>query len=248
ERDKALAAERAKKLALTKTPELLKEVRRLLAVARHLEGPKTRGLGSIKRDGYTIRQWLFWPEPGIQVPALDFTPADVKAVKAVVLYLHGDGMAADAQPGGPIEKLVKAGNRVLAVDVRGLGETAPGVPGKAKSYFGVDFKEAFLALHLNRPLLGQRVIDALALVQWLSEQTKTLPIHIIGIGTAGPIALHAAALDDRIREITLERSLVSWSAVVRTPISYNQLTNVVPGALAAYDLPDLAARLAPRPS
>src|SRR5207249_2982545 len=77
-------------------------------------------------------------------------------------------------------------------------------------------------------------------------ETKTLPIHIVGIGTAGPVALHVAAIDDRIREITLELSLVSWSAVVRTPISYNQLTNGVPGALAVYDLPDLAARLAPR--
>jgi hypothetical protein len=41
--------------------------------------------------------------------------------------------------------------------------------------------------------------------------------------------------------------LISWSNVVRTPISYNQLTNVVPGALAVYDLPDLAAAIAPRP-
>src|SRR5205823_12452995 len=117
-------------------------------------------------------------------------------------------MATDAAPGGPIEKLVKAGNRVLAVDVRGLGETAPGVPGKTKSYFGVDFKEAFLALHLNRPLLGQRVADALSVVEWLSEETgkEKIPIHIIGIGTAGPVALHLAVLDERIREITLERS------------------------------------------
>ena len=31
-----------------------------------------------------------------------------------------------------------------------------------------------------------------------------------------------------------------------TPISHNQLANVVPGALAVYDLPDLAAAIAPR--
>ena len=35
--------------------------------------------------------------------------------------------------------------------------------------------------------------------------------------------------------------------MVQTPISYNQLTNVVPGALRVYDLPDLAAAIAPRP-
>ena len=33
---------------------------------------------------------------------------------------------------------------------------------------------------------------------------------------------------------------------MRTPISYNQLTSVVPGALRVYDLPDLAAMIAPR--
>jgi hypothetical protein len=67
------------------------------------------------------------------------------------------------------------------------------------------------------------------------------------VGGAGPAALHAAALEPRIKRLTLEGALVSWSAVVRTPVSHDQLTNVVPGALAAYDLPDLAAAVAPRP-
>ena len=34
---------------------------------------------------------------------------------------------------------------------------------------------------------------------------------------------------------------------MQTPITHNQLTNVVPGALKWYDLPELAATLAPRP-
>ena len=47
--------------------------------------------------------------------------------------------------------------------------------------------------------------------------------------------------------MTLEQTLVSWSSVTRTPVSHDQLAHVVPGALAAYDLPDLAALIAPRP-
>jgi hypothetical protein len=62
-----------------------------------------------------------------------------------------------------------------------------------------------------------------------------------------PVALHAAALEPRIKAVTLEESLISWSDVVTTPITSNQLTNVVPGALKVYDLPDLATALAPRP-
>jgi hypothetical protein len=71
-------------------------------------------------------------------------------------------------------------------------------------------------------------------------------IQLVGTGGAGPIALHAAALEPRIRQVTLEQSLLSWTTVVQTPITTNQLTNVVPGVLAVYDLPELAALVAPR--
>ena len=46
---------------------------------------------------------------------------------------------------------------------------------------------------------------------------------------------------------TLDGGVLSWSLVARTPVTRQQLTNVVPRALEAYDLPDLAAALAPRP-
>jgi hypothetical protein len=73
-----------------------------------------------------------------------------------------------------------------------------------------------------------------------------MEVHLVAIGSAGPIALHAAALEPRIKSVTLDRCILSWSDVVHTPISHNQLANVVPGALRYYDLPDLAALLAPR--
>ena len=44
----------------------------------------------------------------------------------------------------------------------------------------------------------------------------------------------------------MEDSVLSWAAVVRSPINFNQMTNVVPGALKVYDLPDLASLVAPR--
>jgi pimeloyl-ACP methyl ester carboxylesterase len=165
----------------------------------------------------------------------------------LVLYLQDRGKTVDAGPGGALEKLVKSGHRVLALDLRGLGETAPGTPASGRpNHLGVDVKEAFLALHLDRPLLGQRVGDLLAVVEALAADTPE-GFHLIAHGTTGPIALHAAALDRRIKQLTLEQSLVSWSNVVQTPISHDQLANVIPGALKWYDLPELAATLAPRP-
>jgi hypothetical protein len=48
---------------------------------------------------------------------------------------------------------------------------------------------------------------------------------------------------DLFASIRLERSLVSWSNVVRTPVTINQLINVIHGALRIYDLPDLQASI-----
>jgi hypothetical protein len=73
-----------------------------------------------------------------------------------------------------------------------------------------------------------RVRDLLAVVGRLAEDGRE-EVGLIGVGSAGPIVLHAAALDGRIRRVRLERSLLSWTDVATTPIGRNQLTNVVPG-------------------
>ncbi len=247
ERADALAKQR--KQAGRAGADLLQEVRRLIALPEVIKIVKPQRVGEVKRNGDTIAKLVFETEAGIRVPALLFEAPNANAMSPLVVYLHGDGKAAEASVGGAIEKLVTAGHRVLALDPRGIGETAAGVlqPDRP-SHFGVDFKESFLALHLNRPLLGQRVYDVLTVIESFTNSPSMAgtPIHLIGIGTAGPIALHAAALHPRITQVTIDRSLISWSNVVRTPVSYNQLTNVVPNALTTYDLPDLSATLAPR--
>jgi cephalosporin-C deacetylase-like acetyl esterase len=199
--------------------------------------------GTLERDGYKVEKRIYETELGIRVPALEFVPQK-PAKEPLILYLHGRGMAEAAAPGGPIEKLVQQGRTVLAVDLRGLGETSPGKPAKGRpDYFGSDAREAFLAVHLNRPLLAQRIADIRAVLLARGPEK----VDVIGVEAAGPIALHAALFEPRIGRIILERSLASWSMVAENPISHNQLANVVPGALKAYDLPELAGALAPLP-
>jgi hypothetical protein len=45
--------------------------------------------------------------------------------------------------------------------------------------------------------------------------------------------------DRRITKVVTHDSLESWTSVATTPLSKNQLSNVVPGVLKVYDLPDL---------
>jgi cephalosporin-C deacetylase-like acetyl esterase len=251
ERENQLAEQRAKFQVGNKPEDVKKEIRRLLALPATIKPAVNKGQPvEIKRDGYVIQKISMETEAGIQVPGLLFT-SQADAPMPLILYVNDQGKSADAAPGGPIEKLVKAGNRVFAVDLRGLGETSPGTLNPAKpGYFGVTFNETYLSLHLNRPLLGQKVYDLLAIVEKLTQEpnAKTISsLELVGIGSAGPVVLHAAALDSRIKKVTVQQSVVSWSAVVKTPLNYNQLNNVVTGALKTYDLPDLAALIAPRP-
>jgi cephalosporin-C deacetylase-like acetyl esterase len=152
----------------------------------------------------------------------------------------------DAKKGGALEKLGSGGQVAFVLDVRGIGRTKPNSKGGMVKYFGSDWQETFLSLHLQRPLLGQRVDDVSFQASYISGEAKD-GILLSAKGIAGPIALHAAVLDPRVTHVTIENGVTCWEDVVQTPISVNQLSNVVPGALAYYDLPQLAALLAPRP-
>jgi dienelactone hydrolase/pimeloyl-ACP methyl ester carboxylesterase len=223
EEERALASRRPRLDAAT----LAKEVRRLVALPAELPGPKLEPAAPGRAD--------YESEPGIKVPTLSSVTLDTES-RRLTFHVEGEG-ASEARVG----KLIAGGRWVLAPDLRGFGRTAPAaIPARGPGPFGVDFKEAFLAIHLGRPLLGQRVFDLLA-------GKGDGEARLVGVGAAAPVALHAAFLDPGFTEVVLERGLVSWAAVVRAPVSVNQLTNVVPGALKVYDLPDLAAALAPRP-
>jgi dienelactone hydrolase len=247
-----------------KIDEVLNAPRRLVPIgAPDVSGTVARGNTVIRKVAF--KDWSpfsFKLKPGkseselvfgtpISAPGLVFE-SKVSVPKEMILYLHGEGKAHGAGPGGAIEKLVSADRCVIAVDLCGLGETSPAqATGSGSNYFGSDSKEAFLALHLDSSLLARRVRQLAVIRNHTRSNHEKGPSfnrhHIVATGSTGPVALHWTVLAQEVKSLTLENSLLSWSAVVRSPISVNQLTNVVPGVLAYYDLPDLAALIAPRP-
>jgi dienelactone hydrolase len=237
EREKELAPARGK----LSRAELLREVRRLIALKSRPQDPvfRSRAAEIEKLAGYTRTLTDYEIEPGIQVALARSEPARPGEGLPIV-YVHDEGKAK-----APALAWVRSGRTVVAADLRGWGETYPQEPRAGRpTRFGGDWKEAFLAVMLDRPLLGQRVYD---LVELAARSTGGRGAHLVGAGAAAPVALHAAALDPQFKEVTLEGMVVSWSSVARATTSENQLANVVPGALKVYDLPDLAAALAPRP-
>jgi dienelactone hydrolase len=223
----------------------LAEVRRLAGIRTLSELPRARALpaGVSERQGYRIDKLILETEPGIRLPALLFKPAKPNGRRC--LYLHGEGKQVDAQPGGPIDRLVQRGDSVLAVDLRGVGELGP----TGESLWGGNWYDFFTSYLLGRSMLGMRTEDVLACARYLSEMEgsgQTFRVDLVASGVAGPPALHAAALESQLFDtVKLARSLASWSDLVRHPFAPGQLVNTVHGALRAYDLPDLL-RILPR--
>lgn len=250
ELEKQLAAGRKEFWQKTDQAETLDAVRRVTGIRPLADLPEVSAekVGELARDGYRIEKLLLRPEPGVVLPALAFVPQ--KPDGDAYLYLHGEGKQHDAAPDGPIEKLVRAGHMVLAVDLRGQGETAMNNMGFKHGWdplIRAGWRDVCFAYMLGRPFLSMRAEDAAALGRFLAGfESSASPrrVHLVAVGQAGPAALHAAALQpDVFASLTLKHCLRAWADVVAEPLAHGQLNNAVHGVLRVYDLPDLLGTL-----
>ncbi len=239
--EKELAGRRKKLWNTGNKTELLDEVRRTAGIRslEELPEPKVTITETVKRDGYQIKKMIFMPEDGIYLPALMFVPS-TDGKKSVVLYIHEQGKTAGIES---IKELIEAGQCVLAVDVRGVGETQQGKQGQLSGATGPDWKDVFTAYLLGRSYVGMRAEDMLVCARFL-QQEQGGPVDLIAVGNVTIPALHAAALEPELfSSVQLTGMLISWSNVIELGRSINQQLNAVQGALTTYDLPDLTATL-----
>jgi cephalosporin-C deacetylase-like acetyl esterase len=179
-------------------------------------------------------------EPGILLPATLSEPH--RQDKLLVLVAEQGRNARSTQSLTP--HFVNAGYSVLALDLRGWGDSRPATGGRA----GRSLDEEFFAVHaieLGRPLLGMRVQDLLAAVQLMRADYKK--IFAVGLEGGGLVAMHAAVLDPSIDGVATFQTLISYQDVMEHPRYAEPLASFVPGALAHYDLVELTAGIRPRP-
>jgi cephalosporin-C deacetylase-like acetyl esterase len=242
--EKVLAKRRKKLRQQTSPAELLNQARKLAGIRTlgELPEPIIEKTGTIERTGYRIDKLIIKPEDGIYLSSLMFVP-DKEQSKDTVLYVSEQGKSADAMESGPIEKLTESGKIVLAVDLRGTGETQQSNQGYFKPYFGPDGQDFYTAYLLGRSYVAMRAEDVLVAARFLQHKCGA-SVDLIAVGHVSVPALHAAALEpDIFASVKLVKPLVSWSNIIQLGQSRNQLINVVHGALEVYDLPDLADTL-----
>ena len=225
---------------------LLDKVRKKVGIRTlsQLPAVKLKRTGVAKRDGYRIEKLILYPEDGIYLPALMFVPETV-AVKGATLYINNSGKDTEAKLGGRLEKLVKSGQVVLAVDVRGTGETNS-IPSQRANMYILNYYGAY-RLGLN--YVGMRSEDILVSARWLLQQSvvgssEKLSLIAVGRDVAVP-ALHAGALESQLfSSVKLEDTITSFSdGVVKNTRPKEPILITVHGALELYDLPNLAKTL-----
>jgi len=95
--------------------------------------------------------------------------------------------------------------------------------------------------------VGIRAGDVVRLTKLLKKNNGISEVYGVARKEMSPVLLHAAAFDPDITRIALIEPYSSYQSIAMNQF-YNPkfVYSIVPGALKAYDLPDLAASLAPR--
>jgi dienelactone hydrolase len=254
--------------------DLATEESRWLAAARKVRGPldaaalreKARSRSGMRstdastargtmrdarsEDGVRIERLVIETEKGIVLPADLWTPAAGRGEAGArdVLYASGTGRAAAAEA---IRGLVASGRRVLAFDLRGMGETAP----PPQKYFdiarhGGNGQDAYLAYLLGRSLVGMQADDIVDCGRLLADRDARATagdaprqVDLVATGLAVIPALHAAAVHpDLFASTRIEDVPRSWSSYVEAgPLAPRPLplASLIHGVLEDYDLPDL---------
>ena len=95
---------------------------------------------------------------------------------------------------------------------------------------------------LGRHLIGYEVQKALAVVDWFKAQPEQVTVVIAGSGEGGMLALHAAAIDERIDSVCSAGYFAPRESVWEEPIERN-----VFGLLRDLGDAEIASLIAPRP-
>jgi hypothetical protein len=227
-------------------PGIRDEIRRMIAARPSHELPPRTGrvLGSLARQGYRLERLVLEAEGQMPLACLRFVPDQPSG--AVALVLDGEGKAVQAverTAAGDEARisavdLARQGTLVLAVDLSGLGETAPGKPSKTLS---AEWKEYYLAYLMGRSLVGLRAAEVWSAARWAigQHQPPGKKIILAALGRAAVPALHAAALEPELfQDCRFAGGLESWQSIAGTPCGQH-LADTVHGALRLYDLPDL---------
>lgn len=201
--------------------------------------------GRLQQEGYITEKYFIKGEGDYVIPYLLMVPFNNNG-KAVI-YIHPEGKLAVSDPGPEVRWFLNKGFMVLVPDMLGTGELGPGHIRENLYIPGASISVWFTSVLTGRSIVGIHAADLVRLASVLDRHHEAVEIYAVAIRDMSPALLHAAAFNGLFSHVALIEPYTSYYSVV-TNRFYNAgfIRSFVAGALQVYDLPDLAASLAPR--
>jgi len=233
--------------------DLQQSIKTLLRYRRSGAPLAPRAVAITSRRYYRIEKLEFLSEPGIYLPAWVFVPEKRGEDRSALLYINERGKEAEVLEFELLEELAQKGNLVVAVDVRGIGETKPAHPDDAGcGLFGhVDDAETtmqYIAWEMNESLMGMRLQDVVRSVDYAVSRADVdrAGVRVIGRGMGALWVLLAAALDPRISRTVCDGGLLSYRTLASADRYLHGASIFIPDVLKHFDLPQVAAAVSGR--
>jgi dienelactone hydrolase len=238
--------------------------------AKRLEAAAYGGLG----HRGTKEQILLEVEPKVVVPLFLWIPPELTtAPRSLVVCVCQEGKAEFVKARAEaLAALYEGGATLCLVDVRGTGETRPG-DGRGRQSAATSISST--ELMLGQTLLGERLRDLRTVLKYLhgrkdigadrlalwgdslapvnaADRDLKVPLDAdkqpaLAEPLGGLLALFGALYEDDVKAVHVRGGLVGYQSVLNSQFIYVPHDIIVPGALTAGDLCDVAAGLYPRP-
>ena len=204
-------------------------------VQAHAMSLQAMPLDQAVRDGLHVARWRLLVDSTWTLPAVELTKGTPQ--RTAVLLCDGGRAAA----GPEAQRLLAAGWRVIAVDPFGIGESV--VPKK-------EYLAPLVVAAVGQRGLGIQASQIGAVAKWAAARYPGAPVSLVACGPrAGVWALVAAALDEKaIAGLELHDALASLKDLLDKDWTVMQAPELFCfGLLESFDIPQLAALVAPRP-
>jgi dienelactone hydrolase len=220
----------------------------------------------------TVERLALEVEPGIVVPLILLTPKSAAKRPVVIGVSQAGKQAFLDQRSETIAEMLKAGMAVCLPDLRGTGETKPD-DGRGRGSSATSLSS--VELMLGQTAVGVRVRDLRSVLRYLRTRTEldpgTLALWGDSFAATNPrdknlavpldtadapqlseplgalVALLTALYEDEVRAVSARGGLIAFQSLLDSPFVHVPHDMIIPGALTAGDLSDVAAALAPCP-
>ena len=229
--------------------------------------PRPRKLESVDKGDYVREKIIIRTAEDVAMPVYVLMPKDLPRPMPVVLALHGhgygvkdivglweDGSERDTPDGYHKDfalALCRRGFAVIAPEISCFGERQTDFshldPATGQAAPSTCAHSAMLAFHLGKSVIGMRVRDARALIDYLETRSDVDVgrLGVMGISGGGLLTFFSTCLDQRIKACVVSGYYSTFKDSIHA--SSHCACNYVPGMHRFGEMYDLVGLIVPRP-